>query len=154
MALDNFDTQMKRLDKQLRSGAADRLSDAQHAAIEAAVLHRLRQVDPSAKHSLPASQRHWRPIALGVAAAAMVLIAVSVSMRPRHPQPKPLDLTSLAQVWQDVEYLTQRIPQWTSLPEQSIQAEMTRLTNDAQRSVAFLINCTPGSPLPKTENEY
>lgn len=147
MTSKNCNKQLQRLDERLRSGTADKLTDAQHAQIEAAVLNRLRRTDAAANRPI-ATRRHWRPLAIGIAAAAMVLLAVSVFIRPEQKsEPQVLDLAALVQVWEGSETLTRQIPQWTRWPEQTMQTEMNRLTDDTQRAVAFLLNCTPGNPL-------
>lgn len=151
MSFNQYDKRMTRLDEQLRSGAADRLTDAQHAQIEAAAVERLRQGDSMKRRSVP-TRRHWRAIAFGVAAAAMVLLAAMLFMRQEEPEPQPLDIAALVELWEDSETLTRQIPQWTRLPDHSMQAEMTRLNNDARRAVAFLMNCAPGNPMPETAN--
>lgn len=151
MAYNQFDKQLMRLDAQLRAGTADRLTDAQHAQIEAAVLKRMRQIDAAPLRPV-AKRQSWRPAAIGIAAAAMVLLAAGVFFKPEQkPEPQPLDFAALAQVLEGSDMLTQQIPQWTQWPEQAMQTEITRLSNDAQRAVAFLLNCAPGNPLPQMD---
>ena len=151
-----YHQRMRRLEERLRAPASEAFSDAAYARIEAGVLDRLRGAGSLSAPAAEAPRRYWRQAAFGTAAAAIVLAAVMVFMRPQPPaaHEAPLDLAALAELWTDTETLTQRIPQWAMRPELSMQAEMGRLTHDAQRAVAFLLNCTPYHPLPEMTNEF
>ena len=145
--------QVLRLEEQLRAGPADRLSPAQHARIQTAVLNRLGGLESPAappRHSTP---RHRLALTAAILAAAMLMLAagvfVSLHRRPLEVQPEPMTFASL---WDDYHSLTRQFPQLAAVPEQTMQTEMTKLANDTQRAVAFLLACAPSHPLPEIDN--
>ena len=97
--------------------------------------------------------RYYRRMAVQIAGiAAMTLVAVMV-LRPKPvAETRPPDLAVLAELWEDSEMLSQRIPSWAMLPELSMQAEINRLSHDARQAAAFLLNCVPGHLPEELEN--
>lgn len=142
------------LEEQLRADTADRLSPDRHARIQAAVLNRLRRLETPAEYPLRSPQRHRLMLtAAAIAAAAMLMIAANVFVSlHRRPLDAPPETMTPASLWGDAQSLTRQIPQLAALPDQAMQNEMTKLTGDARRAVAFLINCTPSHPLPDIDN--
>lgn len=146
--------QLLRLEEQLGADTADRLSPAQHARIRTAVQERLRRLDTPVSHPLRSARRHRPALTAAIfAAAAMLMLAagvfVSLHRRPLEVRPEPMTFASL---WDDYQSLTRQFPQLAALPEQAMQTEMTKLANDTQRAVAFLLACAPSHPLPETDN--
>jgi len=145
---------LMQLEDRLRTSPAETLSATQHARIENSVLARLEQVNRSAQNAVPTMQRHRLLWAAGavVAAAVFMLVSdvyISLHRRQLETQPESITLTALLA---DSQQLTRQIPQWAFLPEQSMQTEIQRLTNDTRQTVAFLLNCTPSHPGPDLDN--
>ncbi len=149
--------QMERLDEQLQSSPAKTLSDAACSRIEAATLNRLRQADPLQMQPQRAVPIARQPFRSGLwAAAAMLMVAVLLFVAHQRTGQEPIQeppaLTSM-QDELDTAYLTGQLSRLTTLPENPLQAEVTRLTGDARRAVMFLVNCAPSNPLASIDNE-
>jgi len=145
---------LMQIEEQLGAASADSLTAAQHDRIQAGVLKRLREQERSSDHSISLPARPSVPLrGMAVAAAAILFLAVNVLVLRYHfpvqPAQEPVTLSSL---FEDTERFGRRIPQLIHLPEQSMRGEMTKLANDAQRAVAFLVNCTPSHPGLELDN--
>lgn len=141
------------IDDHLRTSHPEMLTSTQYDRIQAVVLKQLRETDRSREYSIALPARRGLPVkSLAAAAAAILFIAVNVLVLryhfPARPVQEPVTLSSL---FENTERFGRRIPQLILLPEQSMKGEMTKLTNDAQRAVAFLVNCTPSHPELETD---
>lgn len=144
----DYSHRLMRVEEQLRSSPAEMLSPAQHARIQASVLARLREANVSAQRPVQTFRRRPLRLAAGaVAAAAMLVVVLNVFM-PKAPS-EPLTLATLLA---SSERFGRQLPQWALLPEQSMQTELQKLASDTQRTVAFLLNCTPSHPGPVLDN--
>ena len=151
----NTHRRLIRLDAHLRAAPAEALSAQDCARIEASILSRLPLIAARSEQCRPVPHRRWTPRYAAVAAAALLLIAalLFVPSSPHHPlsDVPPETMTPIA-LWSESASLASEMTRLMRLPEQSFQAEVTRLTDDARRAVAFLLNCTPSDPSPAIHN--
>jgi hypothetical protein len=142
------------VDDHLRAGPTEVLTSTQYDRIQTSVLKRLKDTDRSSEHSIALPARRGLPVkSMAAAAAAMLFLAVNVLVLryhfPAQPAQEPVSLSSL---FEDTERFGRRIPQLISYPDTSMKTEMSRLANDAQRAVLFVLNCTPRHPGPELDN--
>lgn len=141
-----FYASLKDIEKELATSQPLTLPADRIDHIKATVLRNLDS--ESNKHARPMNNTRSKqlPIRFAVRSIAAVLIAVAlIGLYLNRPKPQePFANNNLiTQIVDDSHKLQSQIIRFAKLPEQPIQGEIDKLTNDVRGVLTFLINCTP-----------
>lgn len=139
---------LKDVENELAESRSLKFPPERIACIEAAVLQNISDKTMNAKSEIDLPSKHL-PIKFVLRPIAAVLIAtllIGIYLNHSEPQEPVINNNLITQIVDDSQKLQSQIIQFAKLPEQPIQNEIQKLTDDIKNTLIFLKNCTPQTP--------